>query len=132
MLCYKEDLQRTRLLVPPPRYEAYLCISLFRNTSPASIVSNSFPYSRSTDEDIVDWDVDQFYHKSYGAHNEEPNTHSLADFDKFATIRFCTSVDEECAVFDKVPWDINELLELVGHACRQGTNQSAETPLGSI
>lgn len=50
-------------------------------------------------------------------HDKEANADSLANFQKFPSIRLCASRKELCAVLDEVARNIHEFLKLVRHDC---------------
>lgn len=80
--------------MPPPERNARLCAS---------------------DEDVVDGNVDELDEVADGAHDQEADTDSLADLDEFLAIGLCAPVDEQRALLDKVPGQVEDLLNLVAH-----------------
>jgi len=59
--------------------------------------------------------MNKFDDISHSAHDKESYTDSLADFQKLVAVRLCASVYELSSLVDEVPWNIQQLLNLVWH-----------------
>jgi len=89
-----------------------------RNDTPYYTLRSSLlqpPSLCSAYQDIVNWNMDELNQISNCAHYKETNANSLRNLDKLPAIRLCASVNELRAISDEIPWDIQELLNLVGH-----------------
>lgn len=56
------------------------------------------PNLTRSDDDVVDWDEDEFYKEAYESHHNEPNRCTKCYLREFFTIGFVASLDETSAV----------------------------------
>jgi len=71
---------------------------------------------RSTYEDVVNWDVDEFHEVSNEAHDSEANCNRPANVQVLFLSGFCAPCQELVSVTDELLGNFDELLDLVGHA----------------
>lgn len=69
----------------------------------------------STNQDVVDWDVDELNEVTNESHDSEPNRYSLADLQIFLLGRFCASDEELVSIPHKLLRNLDEFSNFVGH-----------------
>jgi len=73
------------------------------------------PHHLSRYQYLIDGDVNDADYVSDGAHDNKAHSNGLTELNEFLLGWFLASIQELCAFLQKLPRDLSEFLELVGH-----------------